>query len=131
MKIPEHEIDISAVRGSGPGGQAVNKTSSAAHLRFDIHASSLSAAIKQRLLASGDSRITTEGVVVIKSNEHRSLPANIRAAKSRLENLIDDYAKPPKRRIPTRPSRAAKRRRLEAKARRGDLKKSRQKPDVK
>jgi ribosome-associated protein len=116
------EVEFSAVRAQGAGGQNVNKVSSAAHLRFDVRASSLPDDVKARLLALHDHRITDEGVVVIKSQEHRSLPMNREAALARLQALVDSVAEPPKHRRATRPTLASKRRRLEGKAVRSQVK---------
>jgi ribosome-associated protein len=110
------------VRASGAGGQNVNKVSSAVHLRFDIAASSLPEAVKARLLALTDQRITRDGVVVIKAQQHRSQEMNREAALRRLNQLVQSVAAPPRARRPTRPTRAAKRKRLEGKLRRGHIK---------
>ncbi len=122
LAIPESEVEISAVRSSGAGGQNVNKVSSAIHLRFDIRASSLPAAVKARLLALKDQRITRDAVIVIKSQQHRSQDMNRDGALARLNELVNRVAVPPRPRRPTRPSRAAKARRLEAKIQRGRIK---------
>jgi ribosome-associated protein len=122
LAIPESEVEISAVRSSGAGGQNVNKVSSAIHLRFDIRASSLPAAVKARLLALKDQRITRDAVIVIKSQRHRSQDMNRDDAMRRLNELVNRVAVPPKPRRPTRPSRAAKKRRLESKIQRGMIK---------
>jgi ribosome-associated protein len=120
--IPEHEIDITAVRSAGAGGQNVNKVSSAIHLRFDIAASSLPEAVKARLLASRDGRITGEGVVVIKAQQHRSQDMNRAEALKRLHAMVEEAFRIPKVRRATRPTRASKRKRLESKTRRGQIK---------
>ncbi|HLE66194.1 MAG TPA: alternative ribosome rescue aminoacyl-tRNA hydrolase ArfB [Burkholderiales bacterium] len=122
LQIPEGEVEISAVRSTGAGGQNVNKVSSAVHLRFDITASSLPGAVKARLLALKDQRITREGVVVIKARQHRSRDMNREDALRRLHQLVASVATPPKPRKPTRPTRASKTRRIESKIRRSRIK---------
>ena len=122
VDISVDEIEITAIRAQGAGGQNVNKTSSAIQLRFDITASSLPDVYKERLLALSDHRITQDGVVIIKAQEHRSQDKNREAAFSRLQQLVKSVSTTPKKRRPTRPSRSAKERRLESKKRRGQTK---------
>jgi ribosome-associated protein len=121
-RIRESEVQLEAVRSTGAGGQNVNKVSSAVHLRFDIAASSLPEGVKMRLFALKDRRITRDGVVVIKAWQHRSLDMNRQDALDRLQRLVASVARPPKRRVPTRPTRASKLRRIESKIRRGRIK---------
>ena len=125
IPLLEDEIDFSAIRAQGAGGQNVNKVSSAIHLRFDIPQSSLPDVIKERLLALSDQRITTEGVVVIKAQTTRSQDQNRADAISRLQALVDSVAVLPKARKATKPTKSSQRKRLETKATRGDVKKSR------
>lgn len=122
LAIPEGEIEVSAIRAQGKGGQNVNKTSTAIHLRFDVRASSLPHDVKERLLAMRDSRITDDGVVVIKSQQHRSQDQNRSDAVERLHQLVQAASVRPKQRRATRPTRGSKRRRLEGKKMRGAVK---------
>jgi ribosome-associated protein len=122
LAIDEHEVDERFVRASGPGGQNVNKVSTAVELRFDVRASSLPAAVKDRLLALAASRATAEGVLLIDSREYRTQARNREAARERLVELIAQAATPPRRRKATRPRPAAREKRLEAKKLRGQVK---------
>jgi ribosome-associated protein len=127
LNISDREIELRAVRSQGAGGQNVNKVSSAIHLRFDIAASSLPEKYKHRLLALQDHRITSQGVVVIKAQQHRTRERNRTDALERLCKLLQSVMTEPKKRIATRPSRTAKRKRLDEKTRRGQTKELRKK----
>jgi len=116
------EVEFSAIRAQGPGGQNVNKVSCAVHARFDVHASSLPEAVKERLLAARDSRVTQDGVVVLKAQAARSLEQNKEDALRRLQDMVDAATPAPVVRRATKPTRGAQRRRLEAKTKSGAVK---------
>jgi len=127
-RIALSEIEFTAVRAQGPGGQHVNKTNSAVHLRFDVTASSLPDAAKQKILAISDRRLTDGGLIIIKSQSTTSQMRNKQAALARLAEMLADALKVRKKRRPTKPSKGAVRRRLQKKTQRGQIKTTRRKP---
>jgi ribosome-associated protein len=127
VSISERDIEFHAIRAQGPGGQNVNKVSSAIHLRFDIPASDLPEGVKEKLLALKDSRITKDGVVVIKAQNFRSREKNREDGLNRLIALIRGAVRQQRKRRPTKPSRAAKKKRMDSKTRHGNLKALRKK----
>lgn len=127
-ELQESDVEWTAVRSQGPGGQNINKVASAVHLRFDVRSSRLPPDVQQRLLALGDSRITSEGVVVIKAQKYRTQEHNLWDGLQRLNALVASVARPPRVRKPTKPTWSSQQRRLQGKSLRSGVKQQRRRP---